>query len=104
MGLCVMDGHGPCGHWPSTRAVRTVPFFLQGAGCATMLKQGQIEAALTRCFKKAQADLEYSAKKENVDIQVAGCTAVCCLYQPKRSTVWVATAGDSRAVLLEPGK
>lgn len=101
---CVMDGHGPNGEWPSTRAVRTIPFFLQTTGCATMLKQGQVEAALTGCFKKAQADLEDAAFKENFDMQVTGCTAVVCCYQPKRATIWIATAGDSRAVLLEPGK
>jgi len=102
--VCVMDGHGPLGHWPATRSVRTVPFFLQGGACYTMLKQGQVQAALINAFRKAQADLEYAAFQENVDIQVAGCTAVCCCYQPKQRTAWVATAGDSRVILLEPGK
>merc|ERR1719247_2803784 len=69
-----------------------------------MLKQGQVSAALITAFRKAQDDLEDQAFKENVDIQVAGCTAVCCCYQPKLNKVWVATAGDSRVILLEPGK
>lgn len=102
--ICCMDGHGPGGEWPSTRSVRTVPFFLQTGGGSTMLQQGNVEAALLHAFRKAEADLEYTAYKDNVDLQVAGCTAVCCCYQPKKNTVWVATAGDSRVMLIEPGQ
>lgn len=102
--LCVMDGHGPGGHWPANRSVRTVPFFLQAGGCYQMLKQGETQAALINAFRKAQADLEYQAFEEDVEIQVAGCTAVCACYQPKKRKVWVATVGDSRAILLDVGK
>jgi serine/threonine protein phosphatase PrpC len=102
--LCVMDGHGPGGHWPASRAVRTVPFFLQGSSCSMMLKQGNVEAALRHAFQKAEADLEFRAFKENVDIQVAGSTAVCCCFSPKKGVVWVATCGDSRVILIVPGK
>lgn len=69
-----------------------------------MLKQGQVSAALINAFRQAQADLEYTAFDQDVDIQVAGCTAVCCCYQPKNNTIWVATAGDSRAIIIEPSK
>lgn len=69
-----------------------------------MLKNGQVSAALINAFRKAEADLESQALKEEVDIQVAGCTAVCCCYQPKLNKVWIATAGDSRVILINPGK
>jgi len=102
--LCVMDGHGHAGHWPATRAVRTVPFFLAGSSCSTMLRHGEVEAALTHAFDKAQADLKFRSLCERVDLQASGCTAVCVLWRESSRHVWVATCGDSRAVLFAPGR
>lgn len=101
--ICVMDGHGPGGHWPSTRAVQTVPFFLQETSCKTMLKQGRVDAAITHAFKQCQEDLEYRSRQDNVDIQVAGCTAVCIVRHPRRDKIWVGTSGDSRCIMFIPG-
>mmetsp|Transcript_24115 Transcript_24115/g.53457 ORF Transcript_24115/g.53457 Transcript_24115/m.53457 type:complete len:464 (+) Transcript_24115:117-1508(+) len=103
--VCVMDGHGPNGHWPATRAAKTLPFFLRGESCAAMLRHGQVKAALLHAFSLVQKDLEDMSARENISLQVSGCTAFCAvsntLQQP--DSVWVAFAGDSRAVLLVPG-
>lgn len=101
--LCVMDGHGKHGHWPATRSVRTVPFFLSASSCSTMLRQGQVEAALTHAFDKAQSDLKSCALSERVDLQASGCTAVSAVWRHDSRHVWVAWVGDSRAVLFAPG-
>lgn len=101
---CCMDGHGFDGHWPSTRTVKTIPFFLQSSGCATMLKQNLVEAALIRAFEKAEKDLERKSRREALDLQASGCTAVCALYNKETGSLFVGTAGDSRAVLIAPAR
>lgn len=102
--ICVMDGHGPGGHWPATRAVQTTPFFLQAPSCKKMLRQGQAKAAITHAFKKVQEDLEYRSALDNVDIQVSGCTAVALLVHPRKDKIWVGTSGDSRCIMFVPGQ
>jgi len=100
--LCVMDGHGRAGQWPSTRAVRTMPFFLGGRSCSRMLRHGRVEAALQHAFDKVQIDLKQSARREQVDLQATGCTAACIVWHPSLPSIWAAWAGDSRAVLFSP--
>eukprot|EP00928_Gymnodinium_smaydae_P054621 TRINITY_DN38361_c0_g1_i1.p1 TRINITY_DN38361_c0_g1~~TRINITY_DN38361_c0_g1_i1.p1 ORF type:complete len:469 (-),score=71.03 TRINITY_DN38361_c0_g1_i1:88-1446(-) len=102
--VCVMDGHGDNGHWPSTRAVRTLPFFLQSPTCERMLKQGQVSAALLMAFEKTQRDLERTAIKDDVDLQGAGSTAAVLLWRTGDRIMHVATCGDSRVCALVPGK
>mmetsp|Transcript_65158 Transcript_65158/g.168132 ORF Transcript_65158/g.168132 Transcript_65158/m.168132 type:complete len:498 (-) Transcript_65158:125-1618(-) len=103
--LCVMDGHGKDGEWPATRAVRTMPYFLaHNENVTQMLKNDQVEAALIFAFDHVQKDLVSSARREQVDIQASGCTAVTVMWNKGSSKLWVGTAGDSRAVLLVPGK
>jgi len=103
--ICVMDGHGLEGDWPARRAARTMPWILQGAqGCATMLRHGQVSAALHHAFDKVQADLAHESICMDVDLQIAGCTAICILHHEKYDSVWVANCGDSRAILLVPGR
>lgn len=101
--LCVMDGHGTDGHWPATRAVRTMPFFLKGKSCSQMLEHWEVEAALTHAFGKVEMDLERQARVHNLKLQATGCTALCAVWNSRCSKLWVATAGDSRAILLVPG-
>merc|ERR1712232_655394 len=88
---------------PAMRAVRVLPFFLNSQGCATLLRQGQVEAALLLAFEKTEKDLERHAKKGKVMLAVSGCTAVCALWHATKNCIWVATAGDSRAALVVPG-
>lgn len=102
--VCVMDGHGLVGQWPATRACRSIPFFLKGASCSTMLRQGAVEAALIHAFSKAQNDLVMTARLQKVDLQANGCTALCALWNAEQRSLWVATAGDSRAAMLAPGR
>lgn len=101
--FCVMDGHGPDGHWPADRSVRTMPFFLQGDRESTLRHQGASDQALTEAFRKVQKDLEYWAPKEDIGLLTCGSTALCILHQQAENRLWVATAGDSRAVLIVPG-
>jgi len=101
--VCVMDGHGVNGDWPATRAVRTMPYFLQGLSCSKMLRQMQVDAALLHAFGKVQRDLVHHARVEQIDLQVCGCTAACVLWKPDGGApnkVWVATCGDSRVVAI----
>lgn len=102
--LCIMDGHGKSGDWPSRCAVRWLPYYLQDASCTKMLRNWQVEAALRFAFDKVQTDLVALAPTANVDLRFAGCTALCALRHPARKSVWIATVGDTRAALLVPGE
>jgi len=102
--VCVMDGHGRHGHWPAARAVRTLPFFLQGSICEMMLASGSIESALLRAFEKTQEDLVQQARAEDVDLQASGSTGTVIMWHPEKKSLWVATIGDSRAIMLAPGQ
>lgn len=98
----VVDGHGPDGQWPSTRASQTLPFFLQSSGCSKMLRGGGFEAALTDAFEKVEQDLEIKAQEEDIQIHFSGCTATVAIRDKVRDDLWVAHVGDSRAILLVP--
>merc|ERR1719436_254154 len=53
---CAFDGHGPCGHTVSTRAVQTVPYFL----CRSEHfddKNWDPEKALIEAFERSQKEL-----------------------------------------------
>eukprot|EP00929_Paragymnodinium_shiwhaense_P013229 TRINITY_DN121095_c0_g1_i1.p1 TRINITY_DN121095_c0_g1~~TRINITY_DN121095_c0_g1_i1.p1 ORF type:complete len:415 (-),score=60.97 TRINITY_DN121095_c0_g1_i1:96-1340(-) len=101
--VCVMDGHGACGEFPSTRAVQTVPLFIdKEPECIQLLKEYNVPGALQRAFQLAQEDLASTAEAERVDLDFSGCTAVCVLRCLERNTVWVGWVGDSRAILIVP--
>lgn len=102
--FCVMDGHGKGGHWVSTRAVKTMPFFLQDRSSAQMLNAGGFEAALTSAFIKVEEDLEMWAFAEQIEIENCGSTATVAIRDKGNDDLWVATVGDSRAVLIVPGE
>mmetsp|Transcript_14550 Transcript_14550/g.45744 ORF Transcript_14550/g.45744 Transcript_14550/m.45744 type:complete len:398 (+) Transcript_14550:199-1392(+) len=104
----VFDGHGPGGHWPSFRAARSLPLFLQRGACAAMIRQGRLDAALIWAFEQVQQDLIQAAwppgqPKPTCSLPFAGCTGVCMLRHPSKRSLWVAHVGDSRAVLVAPG-
>ena len=102
---CLFDGHGDAGHWPAARASRTLPYLLEATqACSTMLKQDRVEAALYHAFEKVQMDLVRQSIQQDLELQVCGSTAVCVLQHPRHEKVWTAYLGDSRAVLMVPGK
>ena len=102
---CLFDGHGDGGHWPAQRASRTLPYLLEATqACSTMLKQDSVEAALYHAFEKVQMDLVRQSVEQDFELQVCGSTAVCVLQHPRHHKVWAAYLGDSRAVLIVPGK
>lgn len=100
--ICVMDGHGPNGEFPSNRGCETLPFILSSESCTTMLKHGKVESALLYAFFETEKDLEERAAAVDVDICCCGCTATVVLRNPVEAPnkVWVATVGDSRAMLF----
>mmetsp|Transcript_126125 Transcript_126125/g.251890 ORF Transcript_126125/g.251890 Transcript_126125/m.251890 type:complete len:479 (+) Transcript_126125:112-1548(+) len=101
--FCVMDGHGPDGHWPSTRSVRTLPLFLRTALRDAGLIEDEIRQAMHHAFGEANLDLESMASKEKVKIFLSGCTALAVLRHPDCDSIWVGHVGDTRAILVAPG-
>ncbi|CAK9002889.1 Probable protein phosphatase 2C 64 (OsPP2C64) [Durusdinium trenchii] len=99
--VCVFDGHGVDGHWPAWRVTETIPHFLQEEPCSKMLKSGDGAKALTHAFKAAQEDLEAYALESGKDLHLCGTTATVALIPPGHDSIWVATAGDSRAMLVD---
>lgn len=97
---CVMDGHGPDGHWPAAHAVLKLPQYLSGRSCSKMLRQREIPAALKFAFEKVQQDLQHSCGAKQINLFLSGSTATCALHHPRENSIWVATAGDSRAILV----
>jgi len=99
--ICVLDGHGNDGHWPAMRMTETIPHFLQQEPCEKLLQSGDVAKALTQAFKDVEDDLEAYAVEMGKDLDLCGSTATVALIPPSQDTVWVATVGDSRAVLLD---
>mmetsp|Transcript_26186 Transcript_26186/g.57593 ORF Transcript_26186/g.57593 Transcript_26186/m.57593 type:complete len:490 (-) Transcript_26186:125-1594(-) len=97
--LCVMDGHGDDGQWPSLRGVRTLPYFLR-TRCGQYLRHGQPAVALTLALRRVQEDLIEHAVHQEFDLQACGCTAICVLSHHSEERVWVASIGDSRAAII----
>eukprot|EP00403_Amphidinium_massartii_P023084 CAMPEP_0178396546 /NCGR_PEP_ID=MMETSP0689_2-20121128/13784_1 /TAXON_ID=160604 /ORGANISM="Amphidinium massartii, Strain CS-259" /LENGTH=326 /DNA_ID=CAMNT_0020017223 /DNA_START=311 /DNA_END=1288 /DNA_ORIENTATION=+ len=102
--VCVFDGHGPRGEWPAMRAAKTMPHFLATGETANLLEQGRIKEALTQVFSQVELDLEEEAKKVGISLQCCGSTALCAVRNAAKNCLWVATAGDSRGILLAPGR
>lgn len=100
--LCIMDGHGAAGHWPATRSVRTMPYFLQQEACSKLLDQENPVAALKQVFALVESELELAARTDNIDLAMSGTTATCVLRNPHLypERLWVATVGDSRCILF----
>eukprot|EP00931_Biecheleriopsis_adriatica_P101933 TRINITY_DN76981_c0_g1_i1.p1 TRINITY_DN76981_c0_g1~~TRINITY_DN76981_c0_g1_i1.p1 ORF type:complete len:491 (+),score=113.17 TRINITY_DN76981_c0_g1_i1:35-1474(+) len=102
--LCLFDGHGTEGHWPAMRAARTMPYYLQSSSaCTTMLKQDKAAAALHHVFEKVEEDLVRQSVADDIHLLISGCTAVCVLQHARQDKIWVATAGDSKAIMFATG-
>jgi len=91
---CTFDGHGKDGHRVATRTVQTVPYFL----AKSELFPEKMEEALTEAFLNAQEELASYAIENKWDAEASGSTAVAAVW--KDNTVWLANAGDSRAVVV----
>eukprot|EP00929_Paragymnodinium_shiwhaense_P014879 TRINITY_DN122859_c0_g1_i1.p1 TRINITY_DN122859_c0_g1~~TRINITY_DN122859_c0_g1_i1.p1 ORF type:complete len:468 (+),score=127.86 TRINITY_DN122859_c0_g1_i1:104-1507(+) len=91
--VCTFDGHGPYGHYVSTRTVQTVPYFLAKSASFPH----DMKTALVEAFEMSQKDVFALALEENWDVQTSGSTAVAVAW--KGSTVWTANCGDSRCVI-----
>jgi len=96
---CVMDGHGPFGHYVSTRTVQTVPYYL--VKCPDF-PDGNMKVALVEAFERSQKDVVALAVEEDWDVQASGTTAVCAAW--KGNQVWTAHAGDSRIIIASEAK
>ena len=96
--FCVHDGHGPYGHFVSTRTVQTVPWYLMESGFdKTNIDEDCIEQALLSAFQKSQADLVRYAVANNKDIAESGSTALAVLL--KGNKIYTANLGDCRCVV-----
>ena len=96
--FCVHDGHGPYGHYVSTRTVQTVPWYLMESGFdKTNIDEDCIEQALLTAFQKSHTDLVRYAVANNKDIAESGSTALAVLL--KGNKIWTANLGDCRCVV-----
>ena len=114
--VIVMDGHGPFGHLVSSRACRTLPFFLhQSCGVSfgsddwdvkepDSTQSKTMERCLEEAFHSSQTDLDgfAAASKDEIDFQASGTTVVVSLRYDneveKKAVVFSAWAGDSKWV------
>jgi|ERR1711971_1233760 len=99
--FCVCDGHGRDGHWPAQRVAQTLPYILKSDRCEPLLQERRMQEALETAFKLAELDLEHHATKERKDLFLAGTTLTVAMYHPDLAEVHVASAGDSRAILID---
>lgn len=92
----VFDGHG--GPFTSTFCHEKLHEVLQRR---PELQRGDIEGALTNAFEELDAQLTNELTKETFE---DGSTAVVAVLDEASQRLWVANAGDSRAVLGLPGE
>jgi len=90
---CAFDGHGQDGHRVATRTVQTVPYFL----VKSKFFPDNMEEALREAFLNSQSELMSYALENRWDAEASGSTAVAAVWKDR--TVWLANAGDSRAVI-----
>lgn len=93
---CAFDGHGPCGHIVSTRAVQTVPYFM-ALSEHFEASNWSPEKALIEAFERSQKELVAHSMEKQWDVQASGSTAVSAFW--KDTTVYTANAGDSRCAI-----
>ena len=88
--FCVHDGHGPYGHYVSTRTVQTVPWFLieESDFDKDSIDEECIEQALLDAFQKSEADLVRYAVASKKDVSESGSTALAVLL--KGNKMWTA--------------
>lgn len=93
--FCVYDGHGACGREVSTYAMRRMNAMLDEKH-AELLKR-RPHWALASAFNDVQDELRSPPPSVDVDAEHSGACALVA-YMRER-TLWVAGAGDTRAVL-----
>lgn len=79
-------------------------YVLSTGECAALLESDQVELALQKAFKKVQNYLVAEADVSSVSLQSCGSTACVALRKMNAEEIWVATLGDSRALLFDPAK
>lgn len=92
---CVMDGHGPNGHFVSTRTVQGLPYYLVNSP----FFPDEMDDALTEAFDLTNKDLLGHALQSEYDVQASGSTSIVCVKDPAGNNIWVAWVGDSRLVV-----
>eukprot|EP00397_Hematodinium_sp_SG-2012_P003067 GEMP01003075.1.p1 GENE.GEMP01003075.1~~GEMP01003075.1.p1 ORF type:complete len:432 (+),score=74.52 GEMP01003075.1:63-1298(+) len=92
---CVMDGHGPNGHFVSTRTVQSLPYYLGNSP----FFPNEMKDALTETFDLTNKDLLGHALQANFDVQASGSTCVVCVRNPEGDKLWTGWVGDSRIVI-----
>lgn len=86
------SGHGKQGEKASQFVIENLPKILS--------EQAEIEQAPAQALKKAFVEVDKALGK-HMDASVSGTTAVCALM--RGDTMWVANAGDSRAIVARRG-
>mmetsp|Transcript_22302 Transcript_22302/g.51983 ORF Transcript_22302/g.51983 Transcript_22302/m.51983 type:complete len:508 (+) Transcript_22302:92-1615(+) len=97
----VADGHGKDGHLVAHRLVQTLPFYLSSVECRSLLWKGRVDEALYMAFEYAERDVTEHSRQENFDLLVSGSTATCILRWAKSKKIYVASVGDSCAVMFD---
>ena len=86
------SGHGKQGEKASQFVIENLPKILS--------EQAEIQSAPAQALKKAFVEVDKALGK-HMDASVSGTTAVCALM--RGDTMWVANAGDSRAIVARRG-
>ena len=98
--MCILDGHGQHGHKIASRIAWTIPWFLVRDFLALGEEEAQdseVENALVMAFENSHFDVLAYAAEQKLNVKLSGTTAVVALA--KGGTVYMAHAGDSRAVV-----
>ena len=95
--MCILDGHGQNGHVIASRIAWTIPCFLLRDFMALGEKDSEVENALVMAFENSHFDVLAYAAEQKLNVKLSGTTAVVALV--KAGTVYMAHAGDSRAVV-----
>lgn len=85
------DGHGECGDLVAQYCLHQIPIRLEQHEA---FKRGDFKTAITEVFLEVDSDLNNQSEIEPL---FSGCTAVVALV--RKGEVFLANAGDSRAVL-----
>ena len=98
--VCVVDGHGQHGHMIASRISWTIPFFLLREFTTLGVEEAQdcqVDNAMTMAFENAHFDVLAYAAEKKINVRLSGTTAAVTLA--KGDTVYLANAGDSRAIV-----
>jgi serine/threonine protein phosphatase PrpC len=101
--FCAFDGHGECGTEVSLAALQTIydelTFAAAGGGGNGGRLKREPEDTLLASFVKAQSKLKARASELPLEVDARDSGACAIVAYLRDSKVWVAGAGDCRAVL-----